>query len=250
MKGYKKRQLETFTSLGTSPDEWQICELVGIETDDKGREIPIFRAYPGYSLRRPFYDTLSKEELDALIQDHEINSESGEGWMNSCQLCGHNIMYPWKIKHDKKLFLMDIGSECITNFMNASTATVSKEFKLKVLKKEFKSWKRSAVNECWNNHKHFRHDEYGDVLTYGRENKPLIQRKYFKLQEELRQLDTDDVSYRKISGLFKKAKKLEIKIPDQVDKLIQTKKPIKTKLKRIKKLSKSRKSALDKFFWK
>lgn len=229
-----------FHSLSTEPNEWEICQPLRFETDEKNRDIPIYPPYLGYRFVTPYFDLLSPDERDVLIRRHEINKSDGEGWTNSCQACGHGIIIRWQIKHDNKKYIMIIGSECIENFMEQDPKEIVKLHKTRQILDAFnsseytsiKNWSSRTVNKIWNDKKFGKKDEDGEVLYYSN-GRMRLESKYHTLQSKLYRTNFSQTSYNELIKILKKVKKSGLDIPENVSSLIPINKSKKTKLKKI-----------------
>jgi len=227
MRGYKKKQLEMFHSMDTEPQEWDVCEPIRFETDENGRDIPVYQAYVGYQDVKPYFASLSQEERDALIRQNEANKSSRNEFTDNCQACGHGIIIPWQIKHDNKKYTMIIGSECIENFMEQDTKEILKRYKTKQILESFsshryesiKDWSLKIVDTIWHDNKFGKKTQNGKILRY-RNSRMRLEDKYHALQSELYRTDYNKINYAKLIKLIKKVRKAGLDIPDSVLPLI------------------------------
>jgi len=124
---YRARQMDTFRFLQTTPADWRMCEIKSI--DMLGNiiwEVPAdFRFVLGFSAIHP------------------------DDTAHGCELCGHPIIYPYPIRCDRLKIVMNVGSDCVNNFMGAGYTTKQvKIFKETRLRKIFQNWILSAYNYC------------------------------------------------------------------------------------------------------
>jgi len=210
-----KRCLESFERLDTKPDEWSECEITGRYIDKKGIEYYTYRIYGGYKEVTPHYDKLTQLERDALIRERQSNKDTSHLIRHdTCQLCGHGIMSPRRIKHDDKEFVMSIGSECVKNYTKIGTAKHTlKMQEEKEIKEMYLEWKNIAYRYIWNESKFKKF-----YKKYGRSG---LEKRYHNFQRKLRELDPEILSSSKIIGIFRWANNNSIPVPDKISKILE-----------------------------
>ncbi len=141
---YRGKQAESFTSLNTIAADWEVCEITGLVSG----EIPVYEL-PAYDEATPYYDRLvQKIGSNAAIK--YVQQLGWEGFM-LCQLCGcPRVKYPCPIKCDSKKLLMLIGSECVTNFMDADEKVTRqvKVFREGKIRELFNNWVYNGIQQC------------------------------------------------------------------------------------------------------
>ena len=209
MRNYKKKQLELFLSLETQTSEWVVPTPLRFETDDKGREIPVYSAFIGYQEVKPYYASLSAEKRDTYIRECEINESSGaDDWYDRCQACGHGIFVPWKIKHDEKKFVMTIGSECIKNFMKQDPKLIFQLVRTRQILDTFeksqyqsiKNWAKRLVNQIWSESR-FGQMKDGQIIRY-ENGRMKLEKKYHTLQSKLHRTNYDNISFKQSCNIY------------------------------------------------
>lgn len=144
MRNYRKIVGETFKQLGTVSQEWKPCEIIGFVEHRSGIdnlwETPIYeiaelknQGYKIIETRFPIRYTQASKTGDP---------RDAEEWTN-CTLCDHsikceNICY---IKHEKKKWIMQVGSTCVWNYdMAKIVAEKRKVFIKEAVEKAFKKF--------------------------------------------------------------------------------------------------------------
>lgn len=120
--GYAKRREETLKQLGTLGSEWTACSvntfgLIYNKTRTKKIYVPNYLVPAGYSHEQTGYS-------------YEKNFQ--------CELCSHDMIYSYYIKHDERKIYIIVGSTCVTHF----------DIKAFV-NKEFKSWREKNIPTEW-----------------------------------------------------------------------------------------------------
>lgn len=211
-------QIKQFEKLtGTKRDEWETAEFkeFSATVDDKKRKIYKFtyRDIKEFNLVEPFFKKLEAEDpdrLEALKQEHETNKASDDRnlWWDSCQYCGHGIVDPFIIKHEGKKLWMVIGSRCVAGFNNADIFTsMLKQRAEKTLRNALKNWIKPISNSIW------------DDIQQRKIRVPLL-KKSIEFTKVLKELNVDEMSIKEIKDIFKRAEKLELRLPVYVFEII------------------------------
>jgi hypothetical protein len=217
---YRKRVLETFKNLGTDPKEWDECEIISRHEDANHVKYNVYRIYGGYTTVTPYWDSLSQEAKDAKIREFEENKENlNSGWYDSCQLCGANIKYARKIKHDAKRLLIDIGSICVKQYTDIGTvAETIRQQEYRTLKEMYVQWKDLTYKLIWDTNKYKKW-----VAKYQRMG---LQKRYHNFQKKLRENDPDEMTITNFRIMFRWARNHNIPIPNTVADILDKKKKI------------------------
>lgn len=195
LHNYKARQAESFQSLGTTAADWEVCDIIGVYSGD----IPDYEL-PPYDEVRPYFDKLvieiGRDAADAYVASAEFGC--------ICQLCGcRKVKYACPIQCDSKKLMMFVGTECVTNFMDANQ-NVTKQIRLykeNKLRELFRKWVYNGINQC------YAYREHGN-------RSPLIY-DYWKFKRKLEDMQDylEQYSSRQIRNTFKKASGLGLVIP-------------------------------------
>lgn len=177
---YRARQQDSFNRIGGGPTGWYACEIEDILPNGQ----VIYMIHKDYIVVMPYTDTFGPRE---------------EGLQ--CELCGHWIIYRHPIENDKLRRRMDVGSECVDNFMGAGYVTKQvKKFRETKLRVAYGEWRQTGIAEC------NKRSEHGTWLEYP----------YWKFRSKLEKSLPENMSARKIVNIFKKAKELAIPIPEGI----------------------------------
>jgi len=225
---YRAKQMETFESLGTFPDQWDMLKIQSIDIAGK----ITYESLPDYKIIFPYFKAYLKEnKIKEKDMSDELKSKIKYG---SCQLCGHWIEYPYWIKCPAKKLIMHVGSTCINEFKGAEYVyRTIKQYESSKLRDMFKKWIDYGIDFC--NSKKVEGSYYMILPEYYD-----FRKKLFKAKE-----DIDSFSDQKIKNIFKKAAELKIPVDEQQikvqkeekDKVLKTKKAeLKGKLEELKKL--------------
>ena len=91
IEDYRAIQMKSFQYLQTTPSMWQMCEITGKNEDGTlSFAIPI-----GYEIVTAFSNLIDKNRAEAL----HLLFLAGQD-VAICELCGHDIKYPFPIKCD------------------------------------------------------------------------------------------------------------------------------------------------------
>ncbi len=121
---YRAQHIESFKSVGTVASDWKTCRVSKLSSIST----PTFET-PTYTEVTPYYNKLveekGREAADAYVRKLEL-----DGFV-LCQLCGcPRVKYPWPIVCREKELLMNVGSECVDNFMDPDNKT-TKQIKVR-----------------------------------------------------------------------------------------------------------------------
>jgi len=215
-------------NTGTKRDEWETAELKSNtkSVDAQGREYYEFsnKDTKDFQNMTPFFDYLEKEDpqrLRNLKTEHETNKadddKSSGSWWDSCQYCGHGIIYPFKIKNVKKKMKMTIGSHCIKGFKNVDPfLELIKKRNEEILRNSLRSWIKPTCNQIWT-------DRRLAKRIYRKEGveKMLPKKKFIDFYNLLRAIEIDSISFTTLKTIFRKVDKLEfIELPEFVEDII------------------------------
>lgn len=197
LQEYRTRQAESFASVGTTAADWKVCRITGLITGD----IPSFESLPPYDEVTPIYNKLVKE-LGREAAAEYIDRVEGSGQFRLCQLCGcPKVKHPCPIQCDSKELLMYIGSECVTNYMDAdeNIARQVRLYKEKRIRELFDDWVYNGIQQC------YLYRDFHESIWIG----------YKRFQKKLRVAEENIKSYGalKIKNLFKQAYELGLTIP-------------------------------------
>ena len=122
MNAYQKRAKETLNKIGTVQHEWTACAITDFKlkmnkTKSQYVWVPSYLVPNGYS---------------------HAKTEYPYGDESQCELCSHDMVYPYFIKHDTRKFYLVVGSTCVTHF----------DIKAFV-KAEFRSWRKDNMDREW-----------------------------------------------------------------------------------------------------
>ncbi|MHA7647349.1 hypothetical protein [Nitrosopumilus sp. S4] len=235
----QKRLFEKLTN--TDKDDWTTVSIIGRLKDAQGREYYQFslEGLEDYEEIEPFFDLLEKEEPDRLgriKQEHEDNKKENttSKARDSCQYCGHGMIYEYRIKNDKKKLIMTIGSHCIEGFDNVDPALEHlRKRDEKTLRDAMRKFIPEVSNQIWT-------DRRFALRIYKRDGveKMLPKQKHRDYYNLLKELDVDNCSVQELKETFKKIDNLEfIRYPEFIEDIVHPQ------------LAKKKHGGLDEFFW-
>jgi hypothetical protein len=225
IKNFNFRRVQRFEKLGTKPTDWKPCRALDTEYDDCGKEVVVYDKPVGYVFVTPFYDELTPEKRAELDEKHSQNMENCEGSINNCQICGKEIWELCPIQHDEKKFVMIVGNECIKNYVDATYNTKTiKIFKTNTFREEFKRCIPKLQRQIFNDIRCHQVDKHGNTKTYSKDgrNIPMLKNEYFKFNKEIYMISNKlgEISQKKMLGILRRAKRLELEIPEKLEKHI------------------------------
>lgn len=206
-------QILRFEELtGTNRDEWVTSELksntMSIDEDTKRKYYEFSdKDTVDYTEITPFFDYLEKTQPQRLAQlksEHNKNrgnKDKTKGkWWDSCQYCGHGIVYPFKIKNVSKKLKMVIGSHCIEGFGNVDPFNhLIQKRNEQTLREAMKDWIKPTCIQIWT-------DERLAKRFYKKDGKRKIipKQKFINYYESLKELDVNSCSFDDLVRIFRK----------------------------------------------
>lgn len=110
VSSYEKAVRENLAQMGSHPSEWRALPFVLMEDEESGKIVPQvdWSAAKGYA-RAP-----------------TLFPNQGSGDM-CCELCAHKIKNVYGIINEKRRWVLQVGSECVTHFEGASGEEMARE---------------------------------------------------------------------------------------------------------------------------
>jgi hypothetical protein len=215
---YLARQKDSFMELGGGPQGWRPAPLEGIE----------HRYSPGDTLRMGKPQIIYHFAIPAdynevypysaiIVRKHNADPDNADNQMNIqqlnhdvyCQLCGWApLVNHWPILNDKRRLVVQVGSECVENFMGAGYLTKEvKKFRATKFREAFDSWIEGAQEECESHRGPSYKNKWGSMQA------GWLPEEYFFFEKKLGKLEAKTLTTRKIVNIFKAAYELKLTIP-------------------------------------
>jgi hypothetical protein len=165
---YEEAVQKNLDHMGTPASDWKAVAIKSMAetTDDKGRKI-----------KMPEFD-FPKDYTHAPSLFLSGTSDT------CCELCGTAIKFVYWLQNDTRKWLLCVGSECVTQFEQASGLQLSKEF----------MWEqnRQLLRECIAaRHEIFAHYSRKDHMGYGRYRNIIVNKQAHDTWRELDNLIGD-----------------------------------------------------------